>query len=107
MTILRTITNYRVNNKIEHHGFKIVYVAPMKALAAEIVRKFSKRLNFLNIQVRELTGDMQLTKAEINSTVLHINLASHCHNSRKMGCCHEEKCWRYRTSSKSQAIDTR
>lgn len=36
--------------------FKIVYVAPMKALAAEIVEKFSKRLSWLGIQVRELTG---------------------------------------------------
>lgn len=36
--------------------FKIVYVAPMKALAAEIVDKFSKRLAWLGVQVRELTG---------------------------------------------------
>ena len=59
--------------------------APMKALAAEIVRKFSKRLKWLSINVRELTGknsfihttpndnnvslgDMQLTKAEIDET---------------------------------------
>lgn len=42
--------------------------APMKALAAEIVRKFAKRLQWLAIRVRELTGDMQLTKAEIAET---------------------------------------
>ena len=40
----------------------------MKALAAEIVRKFTKRLQWLAIRVRELTGDMQLTKAEIAET---------------------------------------
>jgi replicative superfamily II helicase len=40
----------------------------MKALAAEIVRKFSKRLACLGVNVRELTGDMQLTKAEIMAT---------------------------------------
>jgi antiviral helicase SLH1 len=40
----------------------------MKALAAEIVRKFSKRLHWIGIRVRELTGDMQLTKAEIAET---------------------------------------
>jgi antiviral helicase SLH1 len=55
----------------------------MKALAAEIVRKISKRLQWLSISVRELTGmfnshpaeiltcfpgDMQLTKAEIAQT---------------------------------------
>ncbi len=40
----------------------------MKALASEIVRKLSKRLKWLAIQVKELTGDMQLTKAEIAQT---------------------------------------
>lgn len=50
------------------NDFKIVFVAPMKALAAEIVRKFSSRLKWLGIEVRELTGDMQLTKAEIANT---------------------------------------
>ena len=40
----------------------------MKALAAEIVRKLGKRLAWLSIKVRELTGDMQLTRAEIAET---------------------------------------
>lgn len=40
----------------------------MKALAAEITRKFGKRLAWLGIKVRELTGDMQLTRQEINET---------------------------------------
>lgn len=56
----------------------------MKALASEIVRKLSKRLAWLSIEVRELTGrltystilvfvlkqsgDMQLTRAEIART---------------------------------------
>lgn len=40
----------------------------MKALAAEIVRKLGKRLQWLSITVRELTGDMQMTKAEIAET---------------------------------------
>ena len=40
----------------------------MKALAAEIVEKMGKRLKFLGVSVRELTGDMQLTKAEISAT---------------------------------------
>ncbi|CAG8574007.1 14593_t:CDS:10, partial [Acaulospora morrowiae] len=54
--------------EIRKHEFKIVYIAPMKALAAEIVRKFEERLKWLGIQVKELTGDMQLTKAEISNT---------------------------------------
>lgn len=48
--------------------FKIVYVAPMKALAAEITQKLGSRLAWLGVEVRELTGDMQLTKAEIMRT---------------------------------------
>lgn len=40
----------------------------MKALAAEMVQNFGKRLASLGIAVRELTGDMQLTKAEILKT---------------------------------------
>lgn len=53
---------------VAKNDFKIVFVAPMKALAAEIVRKFSSRLKWLGIEVRELTGDMQLTKTEIANT---------------------------------------
>lgn len=53
---------------VDTSAFKIIYVAPMKALAAEITEKFSKRLAWLGIQVRELTGDMHLTKAEIVKT---------------------------------------
>jgi len=42
-------------DKIE---FKCIYISPMKALAAEIVDKFSYKLKYLGIIVRELTGDM-------------------------------------------------
>jgi activating signal cointegrator complex subunit 3 len=45
-------------------GMKVVYIAPMKALAQEIVEKFSSKLKPLGLIVRELTGDMQLTRAE-------------------------------------------
>ncbi|CAF0861832.1 unnamed protein product [Brachionus calyciflorus] len=48
--------------------FKIVYIAPMKALAAEMTENFSKRLEPLGLVVKELTGDMQLTKQEILET---------------------------------------
>ena len=57
-------TNFTLNAE----GFKVVYVAPMKALAAEITEKLGKRLAWLGIQVRELTGDMNLTKKEIVQT---------------------------------------
>ena len=53
---------------IARNDFKIIYVAPMKALAAEITRKVGKRLAWVGIKVRELTGDMQLTRQEIADT---------------------------------------
>ena len=56
---------------------QIVYVAPMKALAAEMVRNFGQRLAGLGITVQELTGDMQLSKSEIMRTqVLHGSVMS-------------------------------
>ncbi|KAI9467219.1 Sec63-domain-containing protein [Lactarius psammicola] len=73
LTILRVLDQHRSHSNslpasIRRDDFKIIYVAPMKALASEIVRKFAKRLQWLAIRVRELTGDMQLTKAEIAET---------------------------------------
>lgn len=53
---------------VNSDDFKIVYVAPMKALAAEITGKLGKRLAWLGIQVREFTGDMHLTKKEVVQT---------------------------------------
>ena len=40
----------------------------MKALAAEMTDNFGKRLLPLGINVKELTGDMQLTKKELTET---------------------------------------
>ncbi|KAL8801301.1 MAG: hypothetical protein Q9182_004566 [Xanthomendoza sp. 2 TL-2023] len=78
LAILNAISHNIVPNPIEEpdvtdftvslEDFKIVYVAPMKALAAEITEKLCKRLGWLKIQVRELTGDMQLKKKEIVQT---------------------------------------
>jgi activating signal cointegrator complex subunit 3 len=45
-------------------GKKVVYIAPMKALAQEVVEKFSSKLKALKLIVRELTGDMQLSRVE-------------------------------------------
>ncbi|SGY69108.1 BQ5605_C004g02960 [Microbotryum silenes-dioicae] len=49
-------------------SYKIIYVAPLKALAAEITLKFAKRLGWAGVKVRELTGDMKLTKKEVDET---------------------------------------
>lgn len=40
----------------------------MKALAAEMTASFRKRLAGLGISVRELTGDVKLTKSEVLHT---------------------------------------
>lgn len=80
LTILRVIDQHRFRapgaelpSTIHRDAFKVIYVyapsvslltppsyhdcsAPMKALAAEIVRKLAKRLRWLSIEVRELTG---------------------------------------------------
>lgn len=53
---------------VDSEDFKIIYVAPMKALAAEITGKLGKRLSWLGINVREFTGDMHLTRKEIAQT---------------------------------------
>ena len=53
---------------IRREEMKIIYVAPMKALAQEIVAKFTNTLGKLGLIVRELTGDMQLTRQEIAET---------------------------------------
>ncbi|OAQ86785.1 activating signal cointegrator 1 complex subunit 3 [Purpureocillium lilacinum] len=78
LTILHTIGQHVYPNPMEDttatefavdiDDFKIVYVAPMKALAAEVTEKLGKRLAWLGIKCREYTGDMQLTKAEIVQT---------------------------------------
>lgn len=68
LCIVQAIKQHIENGVIKKDAFKIVYVAPMKALAAEMTENFGKRLAPLGISVRELTGDMQLTKTEIMNT---------------------------------------
>ncbi|XP_023223865.1 activating signal cointegrator 1 complex subunit 3-like [Centruroides sculpturatus] len=68
LTVLHELKQHMENRVLKHNNFKIVYIAPMKALASEMTRNFSRRLDVFNVIVRELTGDMQLTKKEINQT---------------------------------------
>ena len=49
-------------------SFKIVYVAPMKALVQEVVKNFSHRLKDFGVTVRELSGDASLTRQQISET---------------------------------------
>ena len=78
LAILNTISHNLIPNPVDKpcaseflvnsEDFKIIYVAPMKALAAEVTKKLERRLAWLGIQVREYTGDMHLTKIEIIQT---------------------------------------
>jgi pre-mRNA-splicing helicase BRR2 len=66
MAILRVVGEYvRDDQSVDLRAFKIVYIAPMKALVAEITGNLSNRLKSLGIVVKELTGDMHLTKSQI------------------------------------------
>ncbi|CAK0763687.1 DExH-box ATP-dependent RNA helicase DExH12 [Coccomyxa viridis] len=69
LTILQEMGQHlRSDGTVDTSSFKIVYVAPMKALVAEMVGNFSQRLKKFGMQVRELTGDMNMTKSEIDAT---------------------------------------
>eukprot|EP00592_Proboscia_alata_P006048 CAMPEP_0194352806 /NCGR_PEP_ID=MMETSP0174-20130528/1245_1 /TAXON_ID=216777 /ORGANISM="Proboscia alata, Strain PI-D3" /LENGTH=2344 /DNA_ID=CAMNT_0039121105 /DNA_START=159 /DNA_END=7193 /DNA_ORIENTATION=- len=57
-----------MEKEIEREGFKIVYVAPMKALVQEVVKNFRARLAHYQIEVRELSGDSSLSRQQIRDT---------------------------------------
>ena len=70
LAILREIGKHRnpETGEIMLDDFKIVYIAPLKALVQEQVGNFGKRLEPYGIRVSELTGDRQLTKQQIADT---------------------------------------
>ncbi|KAJ2905059.1 Pre-mRNA-splicing factor brr2 [Zalerion maritima] len=70
LTILREMGKNRHSQtgEIDLDSFKIVYIAPLKALVQEQVGNFGKRLEPYGIKVAELTGDRQLTKQQISET---------------------------------------
>ncbi|EOD51861.1 putative pre-mrna splicing protein [Neofusicoccum parvum UCRNP2] len=70
LTMLREIGKHRnpETGEINLDEFKIIYIAPLKALVQEQVGNFGKRLEPYGIKVSELTGDRQLTKQQIADT---------------------------------------
>ena len=70
LAMLREIGKHRnpETGEIMLDDFKIVYIAPLKALVQEQVGNFGKRLESYGIKVSELTGDRQLTKQQIADT---------------------------------------
>lgn len=68
LAILHQIGLHRRDGVLDNSKYKIVYVAPMKALVAEVVGNLSHRLKSYNIIVRELSGDQNLTRQQIEET---------------------------------------
>ena len=70
MCMLNIIGQYRnpKDDSIDLNAFKIVYIAPMKALVQECVQSFSKRLAPFNITVKELSGDQNLSRQQLLDT---------------------------------------
>lgn len=75
LAILRAVqTSLHLENHLDgiknadFSSFMAVYVAPMKALVTEVVENLGRRLANLGMSVRELTGDVNLSKQEIART---------------------------------------
>ncbi|GAV52508.1 hypothetical protein ZYGR_0AG04990 [Zygosaccharomyces rouxii] len=67
MAILRTISKH-INvetGRLTSKNFKIVYIAPLKALVQEQVSEFQRRLSYMGIKVAELTGDSNLNRQQL------------------------------------------
>ncbi|CAN0464940.1 unnamed protein product [Ectocarpus sp. 8 AP-2014] len=72
MTMLHEIGQHRKEDgTIDVDSFKIVYVAPMKALVQEVVGNFGKRLQSYGVTVKELSGDQSLSRQQIQETQVH------------------------------------
>ncbi|OSX63148.1 hypothetical protein POSPLADRAFT_1055215 [Postia placenta MAD-698-R-SB12] len=70
LTILNELGKWRheETGEFDLDSFKIIYVAPMKALVHEMVGNFSYRLGVYGVKVGELTGDAHMTKQQIAET---------------------------------------
>uniref|UniRef100_A0A6G1SEP0 U5 small nuclear ribonucleoprotein helicase n=2 Tax=Aceria tosichella TaxID=561515 RepID=A0A6G1SEP0_9ACAR len=74
LTMLREILKHPLTDKaaFDTSKFKIIYIAPIKALVQEIVENFTKKLGGppFNLVVEELTGDHQLDQKQISRAQL-------------------------------------
>ncbi|XP_077224585.1 DExH-box ATP-dependent RNA helicase DExH12-like [Tasmannia lanceolata] len=69
LTILQQIALHRgPDGSFNQSDYKIVYVAPMKALVAEVVGNLSNRLQHYEVKVKELSGDQTLSRQQIEET---------------------------------------
>lgn len=71
LAMLRVLENHRDESAEPARfssNFKMVYIAPLKALVAEQTREFERRLTAFGLSVREFTGDSSLTQQEMAAT---------------------------------------
>lgn len=69
LTILQQLgLKKNADGSFNSNNYKIVYVAPMKALVAEVVGNLSNRLQHYDVKVKELSGDQSLTRQQIEET---------------------------------------
>ncbi|CCE62007.1 hypothetical protein TPHA_0B03360 [Tetrapisispora phaffii CBS 4417] len=75
LAILRCISKHFSTSKetLQLNNFKIVFIAPLKALVQEQVREFQRRLSPYGIKVSELTGDSNLSRSQINETQILVS----------------------------------
>lgn len=70
LTMLREIMKHKKRNGegFENDKFKIIYIAPIKALVQEVVENFTRRLSIppYKLNVKEFTGDHQLDQRQIS-----------------------------------------
>ncbi|KAM0830501.1 hypothetical protein ACQ4PT_066171 [Festuca glaucescens] len=68
LTILHQIGLHMKDGEFDNTKYKIVYVAPVKALVAEVVENLAASLQDFGLTVRELSGDQNLTEQQIEET---------------------------------------
>lgn len=69
LTIIHELGKHLLpDGTVDLRNFKIIYIAPMKSLVAEMTGNFSKRLEPYSVRVEELTGDQSLTREQIFNT---------------------------------------
>lgn len=87
LTILIELGKHRddATGTFDLDDFKIVYIAPMKALVQEMVGNFSSRLKVFGVKVGELTGDSQMTKQQISETQIIVT-------TPEVGCHYSQEC---------------
>ena len=54
--------------------FKILFLVPLKALANEFINKFTAQLSYFNLVINEFSGDVDLTKDQIDKTNLFVGI---------------------------------